>query len=185
MPARVQQRPVYRNTADNRYRNTTAYITDGNTVRVARPQQDPWIRERSSARPQQAPHPRTAPRPQQAPRHREAVQTASISITFGLTMMLVAAVVAALYIGYSYLCLKSSLDTHMNSIKALETSLESIRTENDALERSIDTSVDLNHVYQVAVNELGMVRAGQNNIIQYDKTESEYVRQYEDIPATN
>ena len=71
----------------------------------------------------------------------------------------------------------------MDSIKSLETTLDNLRTENDALERSIDTSIDLNYVYNVAVNELGMVRIGQGNIIQYDKTESEYVRQYEDIPA--
>ena len=73
----------------------------------------------------------------------------------------------------------------MDNIKSLETRLDNLRTENDALERSIDTSVDLNYVYSVAVNELGMVRVGQGNIIQYDKTESEYVRQYEDLPAAN
>ena len=89
--------------------------------------------------------------------------------------MLLAAVVAALFIGYNYLRLKSSLDVHMDTIKTLETRLDNLRTENDALERSIDTSVDLNYVYSVAVNELGMVRVGQSNIIQYDKTESEYV----------
>ena len=71
----------------------------------------------------------------------------------------------------------------MNSIKTLETRLDTLRTENDALEKSIDTSVDLNKVYEVATNELGMVRVGQDNIIQYDKTESEYVKQYEDIPT--
>ena len=100
-----------------------------------------------------------------------------------LTLILALMVAAVLFVGYNYLCLRSSIDMHMDKVNSLETELENMKTENDALERSIDTSVDLNHVYDVAVNELGMVRAGQNNVITYDKTESEYVRQYESIPA--
>ena len=73
-----------------------------------------------------------------------------------------------------------SLETVCNGIGD---TLDRIRTENDNFEKSIDTSVDLNYVYSVAVNELGMVHVGQDNIIQYEKTESEYVRQYEDIPT--
>ena len=41
---------------------------------------------------------------------------------------------------------------------------------------------DLDHVYKVATEELGMVYANKDQILLYDKTESEYVRQYEDIP---
>ena len=55
-------------------------------------------------------------------------------------------------------------------------------TENDALETSINTSVDLNKIYEIATKELGMVYARKNQVLLYDKTESEYVRQYEDIP---
>ena len=47
---------------------------------------------------------------------------------------------------------------------------------------SINTSVDLDYVYQVATGELGMVRARESQILKYDKAESEYVRQNEDIP---
>lgn len=57
-----------------------------------------------------------------------------------------------------------------------------LKTENDALQTNINTSVDLDHVYKVATEELGMVYANKNQILQYDKTESEYVRQNEDIP---
>ena len=175
MPARTQ-RPAY-----NRYR-TTSYV-DGNTVRVVQSQTAPQRQHGAVSAPKRTRE--RAQQPRRRVRYQEAVQTASISITLGSTVLLLAAVVAALFIGYNYLCLKSSLDVHMDTIKALETRLDNLRTENDALERSIDTSVDLNYVYSVAVNELGMVRVGQGNIIQYDKTESEYVRQYEDLPAAN
>ena len=63
-----------------------------------------------------------------------------------------------------------------------EEKLEKMRTENDALETSINTSIDLNEIYEIATKELGMVYAKKDQVLLYDKTESEYVRQYEDIP---
>ncbi len=156
------------------YRRANAagrYYTDGNTVRVSEPEYVPVPKRRR----------RRVHR--QDPRYREAERSACVSLNFPLTMLLVAAVAISVFVGYKYLCLKSSLDMHMSSIKTLETQLDTLRTENDALEKSIDTSVDLNEVYETAVNKLGMVKVGQDNIIQYDKTESEYVKQYEDIPS--
>ena len=60
--------------------------------------------------------------------------------------------------------------------------IQSASTENDALETSINTSIDLNEIYEIATKELGMVYAKKDQVLLYDKTESEYVRQYEDIP---
>ena len=51
-----------------------------------------------------------------------------------------------------------------------------------SLETSINTSIDLNEIYEIATKELGMVYAKKDQVLLYDKTESEYVRQYEDIP---
>ena len=96
-------------------------------------------------------------------------------------VVLTAAVLMTLYICYSYLCLQSSISAHMDNVEQMETRLETLRAENDALESGINTSIDLNYVYNVAINELGMVHAGKDSIINFDKTESEYVRQYEDI----
>ena len=70
----------------------------------------------------------------------------------------------------------------INHIEDLELKLENLKSENDALQTRIDTYVDLDHVYKVATEELGMVYANKDQILLYDKTESEYVRQYEDIP---
>ena len=60
--------------------------------------------------------------------------------------------------------------------------MEQLRSENDALQTRINTDMDLDHIYKVATEELGMVYANRNQVLLYDKTESEYVRQYEDIP---
>lgn len=166
------ERAKTNNTRSTGYANE--YYTDGNTVRVVRAEAVPKPRHRVPAEEQRI----------NTPGNRKAVRTVSGSINLPATILLVAAVMAVVFVGYQYLCLKSSIDVHMDNVKSLETRLENIKNENDALERSIDTSIDLNHVYEVAVGELGMVRAGRDNIIQYDKTESEYVRQYENIPAS-
>ncbi len=97
-------------------------------------------------------------------------------------MMLTIAAVCVLFICVNYLHVQSSISTRIHHIEALEQSLETLKAENDALETRINTDIDLNHIYQVATKELGMVYANRNQVLLYDKTESEYVRQYEDIP---
>lgn len=147
------------------------YYTDGTAVRVLEPEYEPLPRHKThSVRRQQA-------------KYMEARRSACVSLNLPLTLLLVAAVAISVFVGYRYLCLKSSLDVHMTNIKTMESQLDTLRTENDALEKSIDTSVNLNEIYEIATGKLGMVRVDQNNIIQYDKTESEYVKQYEDIPS--
>lgn len=159
------------------YAQRTRYITEGNTVRVVRTETDPFYeRERKRKLLME----RSRRKQQEDLRRAESRQV--VSIAFPALMVLIAFVSALFYFGYGYLTLKSSVDSHLENVKTLETKLERMKTENDALEQSIDTSVDLNYVYNVAVNKLGMVHAGAENIITYDKTESQYVRQYEQIP---
>ena len=50
------------------------------------------------------------------------------------------------------------------------------------METRINTSIDLDNIYKIATEELGMVYANKDQVRMYNKTESEYVRQYEDIP---
>lgn len=98
-------------------------------------------------------------------------------------MMFIVATVAALLICCSYIRVQSEIAGSIHQISALEQELERMRSENDALETRINTSIDLDHIYDVAVSELGMVSANRGQIIRYKNTESEYVRQYEDIPG--
>ncbi len=48
--------------------------------------------------------------------------------------------------------------------------------------QKINTDTNLDYVYKVATEELGMVYANSNQVVLYDKTDNEYVRQYDDIP---
>ncbi len=92
------------------------------------------------------------------------------------------AMVCTLMLCFSYIRLQTEINTRISSIESMKQQLDTLKSENAALQNSIDTSLDLDRIYRVATQELGMVYADENQTITYDKTESEYVRQYEDIP---
>lgn len=159
------------------YTRGTKYITEGNTVRVVRTEADPFY-EREVRRKV------TMERRRQ--KEKEAAASArrrqNISIAFPVLLLLCLGVSVVLFAGYRYISLQSSVERHQASIRQMETLLEDKKVENDALEQSIETNIDLSYVYDVAVNKIGMVHVGAENMIRYDKTESQYVRQYEQIP---
>lgn len=153
------------------------YVSDGSTVRVLHPEENPEYQRRLRRR--------KALEAAAVREEKRRQEMKAMSMNAGILLLAVIALVVTVYFGYSYIHLKNSVNEHMEAVKQLEKQLETRRTENDALEQSIDTSIDLSYVYNVATNELGMVRSGQDNVIRYDKTESEYVRQYENIPDRN
>ena len=67
-------------------------------------------------------------------------------------------------------------------IISLESQYSELKLSNDDAYARAVSSVDLEEIRDIAINELGMVYANKDQILLYDKTESEYVRQYEDIP---
>ena len=109
-------------------------------------------------------------------------QEKALPMDLPFVIMLTIAAICTLYLCVSYLQLQSTVAARLKNIEALEKSIETLKAENDALETRINTSVDLDYVYQVATEELGMVYANKNQVRLYNRTESEYVRQYEDIP---
>lgn len=70
----------------------------------------------------------------------------------------------------------------MKNIAALESQLAELKTENDDEYNRVVTSVDLEQIRDIAINELGMVYADQDQVILYDGEGSDYVKQYADIP---
>ena len=104
-------------------------------------------------------------------------QEKALQMNLFSVLLLTVAVICTLY-----LKLQSSVTARLNHIESLEESIEKLKGDNDALLTRINTSVDLDYVYKVATEELGMVYANKDQVRLYNKTESEYVRQYEDIP---
>ena len=97
--------------------------------------------------------------------------------------LLIVALAVVLYLGYNYLSIDAKVITDLKQIEKLEKDLDVLKNENDGLESSIKSfRPDLDYVYKVATEELGMVKADRSQIKTYTNSEKEYVRQYEDIP---
>ncbi len=110
-------------------------------------------------------------------------QQKALRIDLPYLVLLVAASFCTLFICISYLQVQTTMTRRMDRIEKLEKDLDSLKAENDIAQTRINTSIDLDYVYKVATEELGMVYAGKNQVRMYHQTESEFVRQYEDIPT--
>jgi len=97
--------------------------------------------------------------------------------------LLVVALFVILCLGYNYLSIDAKVISDLKQTEKLEKDLDVLKNENDGLESSIKSfRPDLDYVYKVATEELGMVKADRSQIKTYTNSEKEYVRQYEDIP---
>lgn len=144
------------------------YVVDGNTVR-----------KQVLAEPARRHEKRQDPKRRMQLKRR---QERALYMDLPYVVVLTIAAICALGICVNYLHIQSAMTKQMDDIEALEQDIETLRAENDALETRINTSVDLDYVYKVATEELGMVYAGKDQVVLYDNTESEYIRQNEDIP---
>lgn len=142
---------------------------------AAAPKLEPVQREQPKRRPKAA---RAARSSAQVRRNREK----ALAMDLPYVILLTAASLCTLCLCVNYLHLQSSITGRMQSIEQKEAQLEQLRSENDALEASINGSVDLNEIYRIATEELGMVYAGRDQVLMFDQSENDYVRQYEDIP---
>lgn len=146
---------------------TTAYRTEveGNVVRKF--QEAPQHRERVSG-PVEVPH-----------RSRKQVRN-TLSIPY--CMFLTVACVLTLAFGAYYLQQQALSASSQKTITSLEKDLAELRKTNaDELNR-IESSVNLEEIREIAINELGMVYATEENVVLYKNTSQNYVSQYKEVP---
>lgn len=103
-------------------------------------------------------------------------------LSIGYTLFLVAASALTLWVCAGYLQIQADNTARVKNIAALEAQLSEMRTENDDEYNRVTTSLDLEEVRQIAINELGMVYASADQVVLYDSEGSDYVKQYAEIP---
>ena len=106
-------------------------------------------------------------------------------MTVPYMMFLAAACVTVMVVCVAALMLQSQIIMVKRDIHNVQKEIDELKLENKAIEESMNLAVDLDYVYKMATKKLGMVYPTEDQVIWFDKTESEYVRQYEDIPITN
>lgn len=96
---------------------------------------------------------------------------------------LLAAAVCVFFAAAVYLSQIASTDDAKQNVQTLQSQIADLKAQNDETQSRMDASVNPEQIRQTAMDELGMVYAGQDQILNYDYEESDYVRQYEEIPG--
>lgn len=167
--ARVENRDGARRSQYGRTGETRTYAyVDGTAVRKVShvPAKSPQKKQRPSASPTTR-------------KNRER----ALSMNLGYVAFLTAAAVITVFMCVHFLQLRAQGTRLQKQVTALETQLDAAILENNSDYNRIMTSVDMEHVKDVAMNELGMVYAKKSQIVTYELEDNDYVRQYSEIPA--
>ena len=149
-------------------RRNTHYYVEGSAARQLRPQEDERTRRRQTHETRQA-HSR-----------RKIVKAAPMNKGYIAVMAAAVLIVSGLLMGY--VKMQSDITNHINTISDLESRLNALKLANDETYTKIMSSVDLEEIKRIAVNELGMKYAKEGQVVQYTGEGNDYVRQYSDIP---
>lgn len=100
----------------------------------------------------------------------------------GYVVFLCAALVATGLILINYIGLQSDITNSVQHISALESQLNELKLKNDEDYSRITSSVDLEEIKRIAIQELGMQYAEEGQIVTFTSESSDYVKQMGDIP---
>lgn len=100
----------------------------------------------------------------------------------GYVIFLSVALVAAGLILSGYIKLQCDITNSIKNIAKLESTLNVMTMDNDEVYNRILASVNLEEIRQIATKELGMKYASEGQIVKITGEDSDYVRQYRDLP---
>lgn len=116
------------------------------------------------------------------PKERTLQQPLPSKMNLGYVLFLAIVTVAMLYIWSSYIQIQTEVDERLRNISSMEAQLESLKQTNDTEYARINSSIDLEEIKRIAIEELGMVYASRDQVKNYEDTENEYMKQYEELP---
>lgn len=151
------------------------YYVNGNTVREldAQPVRRERIDRTKIQEEQQKKRRRNAAR-----RNRER----ALHMSKGYVAFLTLCVGVVAFAAVALVQIQSQVTQRMEHIAALESQITDLKADNDARYKEIITSVDLDYIKDVAINQLGMQYATEEQIIYYSVENDNFMDQYSDIP---
>lgn len=99
------------------------------------------------------------------------------------TAILAVALIAICSMCVYYIQAQSELTKQRKQIEKLEQEVNLLNDENNVTKERLQSQVDLDQIYEIATQKLGMVYAKDKQIIYYSGQSKDYVRQYSEIPA--
>ena len=88
-----------------------------------------------------------------------------------------------LFMCVAYLHVQSNITATRSNISELKSNISTVQSQNNALDYSINSYVNVNRVYKIATKKLGMKQATDKQISNYKASDSGYTLQYGDIPS--
>ena len=104
-------------------------------------------------------------------------------MTMPYVMFLSVVALVTLGVCANYIQLKSGNTAYRAELLTKENNISEAKMLNDATYNNLIASIDLEYVRNVAINKLGMVYAEEGQIISYSSQDSDYIKQYSDVPA--
>ena len=142
-----------------------AYYVQGSTVRKIRPDREntrqPKKKVNNSVR-----------------KNRDRAKHMNAGYVLFLGMALVATGMILVY----YIGLQSDITNSVKHISTLESQLNDLKVANEENYSRISSSVDLEEIRRIAIQELGMQYAQEGQIISFVSENNDYVKQMAEIP---
>lgn len=146
------------------------YYVDGNTVREL----EPARRSREDIERIQ----RQKKRRNAARRNREKNLVINRTYALFLAVCVILSVMAATVL----IRTQASISTHLRNISSVESKLTDLKLDNDAKNKALNTSINLNEIKTRAMEELGMKYPTEDQVIYYSVESDNFMDQYRDIP---
>lgn len=81
------------------------------------------------------------------------------------------------------LTIQADITEQRRQIATLESTLNALTDTNNETSKRLESSVDLPKIYEVATTELGMVYPKTGQVVSYEASNPDYVKQFKDVPV--
>ncbi|MFG6384056.1 MAG: hypothetical protein K1V96_07355 [Lachnospiraceae bacterium] len=109
-------------------------------------------------------------------------QERALQMNLSYVMFLAVVITVIAVVAGCYVKLQADITGKIKKVSTLKSKVLDLKTSNDAEQKRIDISIDLEEIRRKATEELGMVYPAKDQIIYYDVDTTDYMNQYEDIP---
>ena len=143
------------------------YYQQGNTVRK---QEEVLIEPHYETRVREEKRRRLLEQNARRRAHKRSLRTAKLKLfSVSVCIFLIGAML------FSSVHLQNMIMESKKNIMSLEDQIEEVNTINNATRSRIDTAVNLNNIKTRAVDEMGMIYAGGDNIVYYEMDSTDYM----------
>ena len=106
----------------------------------------------------------------------------ALRMNAGYVVFLTAAALLTLVVCVGYVRLQARITDSSKNVTAMQEELAQLREENDTRYNTVMDSVDVEEIKKAAQEDLGMVYASPEQVVEYESPSADYVKQYESIP---